>query len=147
VAFGTAKRKSQPSPGGIPHALCHVLGQVFFVLNAPFGAHHAQPVVARCNFLLSRWVRKQIPCELFDGELIEWFVGVERRDHVLPEGRDAHFLIAVVSDGVGIANQVQPPHGHALAKVRGGEESVYQPFVSTRRIIPQKLLDVGFAWG
>lgn len=51
------------------------------------------------------------------GELVEWRVGIERIDDVVAVGKELLVLVAVKSNRVGIAVDVEPPAGHAFAEV------------------------------
>ena len=50
-------------------------------------------------------------------------------------------LVTVISNRVGVANQVQPIHRHSFAKVRGAQQLVNHAFIFFLRTIVNKTLD------
>ena len=56
-------------------------------------------------------------------------------NHVIAIRRDVDRVVAVVAGGVGVADEVEPPHRHALAEVRRGEQPVHHFLVRVRRLI------------
>jgi hypothetical protein len=75
--------------------------------------------------LLGSCIWKHIAGELFDRELIEGFVGVERADDVVavwPDGAVAVFFVTV---GVGVAGKVEPTSCPPLAVARRFQKVVY----------------------
>ena len=51
------------------------------------------------------------------------------------------WLVAMIADGIGVANKIQPVDRHALAEVLGIEKLVYQFIIGCRRWILDKLVD------
>ena len=117
VALGTAERAAKPGRRHAPHPLGAVLREILLRLRAPLAGHHVEPVVARRHELLGRRIRQQVAGQLLAGELVERLVRVERADHVVAVGKDPLVLVAMEADGVGVAGDVEPPHGHPLAEV------------------------------
>ena len=64
----------------------------------------------------------QSPVDLVEGEAWEGFVVVERLDDVIAVRPDVVWVVAVVADGVGETDLVEPTDRHALAVVGGFEE-------------------------
>ncbi|OYW24994.1 MAG: hypothetical protein B7Z55_00625, partial [Planctomycetales bacterium 12-60-4] len=60
-----------------------------------------QPVVSGRNLVRKRLFRQEISGDLFDGELIEGLVVVERLDDVVTIGGDVACRVAVITDRVG----------------------------------------------
>ena len=113
-------------------------GEVLLVLHSAFGTHHSEAIVAGSDQLLARRIGEKISGELFDRELIKGLVRVERRDDIIAEGRDADLLVAVITDRVGVADQIQPPDCQPLTKVRRGEQAIDQPLPGLRRVVREK---------
>ncbi len=81
--------------------------------------------------------------QLLLNELIEWFVLVERLDHVITIlVRIETDPVAGIAVGVGVAGHVEPVAAPALAVARGVEQAVQQAFVGIGGRISQKA--VGF---
>ena len=79
-------------------------------------------------------VRQQVAGELFARELVEWFVSVEGLDHVITPGPVCARGVGLKAIGVGVAGGIQPPHGHALAKVRGLQKTVQHYMTEVARL-------------
>ena len=124
VALGATEGAAKESGGDRTNAFGSVFGEVFFGLSTAFAGHHVEAVVAGGDELLGGGVGEEVAGELFAGELVEGFVLIEGVNHVVAVGEDALILVAMEADGVGEAGDVEPPDGHALAEVWGGEEVV-----------------------
>ena len=74
-------------------------------------------IVAGCNELLLSRIGEEIASQLLAGEAIKRHVLVEGANHVVAIGGNVVILIAMVADGVGIADEIEPVNGQALAKV------------------------------
>ena len=92
-----------------------------------------------------RWiqarVREEIAGHLFSDELVVRQVGVERADQVIavpPGVRDR--IIAFVTEGLGVAHQVQPMTGPAFAEPWRGEQTIHDLGESILGIVLAKCL-------
>ena len=72
---------------------------------------------------------KQIASKLFDRKSVKWFVVIERIDYIVSKGSYRNRLIAVVSNTIRVTNEIQPPHGHPLTKLRRLYQFIDQLFV------------------
>ena len=77
---------------------------------------------------------------MLDSERIERFVVVECVDHVVPVGEIILSLIAVIADGVGKANDIEPRHRHAFAVVRRFQQLIDQAFIGPRTWVAEEVL-------
>ena len=134
VTFGAAEGAPEPGRRDGTDALGSVLGEVFLRLGAALAGHHVETVVSGCGELLLGRFGEEIAGELFAGEIIESLVRVERVDDVVAIRENALVLVAVESDGVGKARDVEPPHRHALTEMRRSEETVEMGIVVRRRL-------------
>ena len=137
VAFGTAERAAEPRRRDRPDPLRAILCEILLRLRAPLAGHHVEPVVARGHELLGRGIREQIAGQLLARELVEPLVGVERVDHVIAIRKDPLVLVAVEADRVGVAGDVEPPHGHPFAEVRRREQRVDERIARRPRDAPR----------
>ena len=76
--------------------------------------------------LLGLRVREQVTGELLDGELVEGHVRVERIDHPVAPRPIAASRVGLKAISIAVARAVEPPHRHAFAEVRRGEQLVDQ---------------------
>ena len=129
VALGAAGGEAEPCAADGADAVAGIFRKVFLVLCAALAGHEVQAEEAGGDFLLLGRVRDEVAGELLTGEHIEALVRVEGVDHVIAEREDAGVLVAVVADGIGVADGVEPGDGHALAVAKGGEEAIHLFFV------------------
>ena len=132
VAFGAAEGAAKPGRGDRADALGTILGEILLRLGSALARHHVEPVVAGRDELLGRGIRDQIAGELFAGEDVKGLVPVEGVDDVIAIRKDALVLVAVESDGVGVARDVEPPDGQTFAEVGRVEERVDGDFTIQR---------------
>ena len=103
-------------------------------------------IVLRWKPVAIRWssvaLGQQVAGELLDGELVERHVGVERLDHPVAVRPDRPRAVLLVAVGVGVAGQVEPAPGPALAVVRRGEQPVDQLLVGVRRRVVDERVDL-----
>src|SRR5207245_1044764 len=69
-------------------------------------------------------IREQVSGDLLDRELVEGHVGVEGVDDPVAVGPDLARAVLLVAVGIGVAGEVEPTAGPALAVVGAGEEAV-----------------------
>ena len=82
----------------------------------------------RGDTLSRRGILKQVPCELFDGELIVRHIVVERLDHPIAIGPQIPGQILLVPFGVGIASQIEPKSAPVLPEPWMDEQLVDHAF-------------------
>ena len=123
------------------HAIAGVLRQILLRLRAAFAGHHVQPVEARGDFILGRGIRQQVAGKLLNRELVEGFVFIERIDEVIAVRENIFVLIAVITNGVRESHDIQPRHGHALAKMRRGEQPIHLPLVGVGPLVIDESFD------
>ena len=129
VALRAAKGAAEPRGRDAAHPLGAVFREILGGLGAALARHHVEPVVAGRDALLDRRIGQEVAGELLGCELIEALVGVEGVDHVIAIREDALVLIAVKTDRVAEARDIEPPHRHALAVMRRGEQALDLFFV------------------
>ena len=74
--------------------------------------------------VLDRGVGEQVAGEGADGEFVEGQVVVERTDEPVAPRPDLATIILLVALGVGVAGEIEPQRGPALAEVGRGEETI-----------------------
>ena len=79
---------------------------------------------------------QQVARELFDGELVEALVGVERLDDVVAIREDPLVLVSVETHGVGEARDIEPPHRHTLAEMSRAQEPIDVLLIGVAKKIP-----------
>src|SRR5262245_13785789 len=99
-------------------------------------------VEGRGDALIERRVRQQIARQLFDYELIERLVPVERIDHPVAPGPGAAVAVYLIAVRVGVTRGVQPSRRHTLAVTRACEQAVDDLFVSLRRFVVEVIVDL-----
>ena len=86
---------------------------------------------------------EQVARDLLDRELVEWLVLVEGSDDPVPPVPHVAATVDVKAVRVGVARQVEPLHGHALAIVGRIEQAVHLSLVGVRRGVAQEAVHVG----
>src|SRR4051812_41884461 len=81
VALSAPDRQPQPNNAGRVDAVDDFLDTKLFGIRSAFLVDQRVTMKAGGNELLPRWVGKQITRELFDRELIKWFVFIQRLNH------------------------------------------------------------------
>ena len=140
VTLGATHRRAHPDRRGVADTFGGVLGQVLLWLNAALGRHHPQPVVPRGDLVMLGAFRKQVPGQLLARETVVGNVPVERFDHVVAVRRNTDVLIAVVTDRVGVTDDVQPVHRHPFAIMRRCEQPVDEVFIRLRILVGDERL-------
>ena len=96
--------------------------------------------------LIASRIGQKVPGQLLNGEPVECHVVVERLDHPFtPEPHEAR-AIEMIAAGIGVAGQVEPHLGHALAVLRSGQQSVHHFLVSIRIFVGQKRVHFSHRW-
>ena len=124
VALGAFEGGAKPDGTGGVDAVDDLIDAAFFGLSTRFDVGGGAAMKAGGDDLLGRGVRQQVAGDLFEGELIEGHVGIERVHHPIPPGPDFAEVIALKAVGVGVASEVEPRACPADAELIGGEEAV-----------------------
>ena len=83
-----------------------------------------ESIVASCDKLLLGRVWEEVASQLLSGEAIKWHVFVKGANDIVAIRRDVVILIAVVTNGVGVADEVEPVACKPLSKVRRSQETI-----------------------
>ena len=86
-------------------------------------------------------VRQQVAGELLDRELVERHVGVQGADDPVAIGPEVAQVVALEAVRVGVAGQVEPRPGPALAELRRGEQPIDDRFVGVRARVGDERID------
>ena len=129
VALGATGGLSHPSGTDGADAIGDHSGFVVFGLGAAFFGGEDEAIERGTDASLGGGIGEKIAGDLFDSEAIEAFVIVERLDHPIAIGPDIVGVIAVVADGIGEADDIEPTDGHAFAVMGAGEEAIDEFFV------------------
>ena len=138
MAFGATEGAAQPGVGDRAHAFGAVFREIFLHLGAAFAGHHVQAIITARDELFFGRIRQEVAGELLAGEDVERLVGVEGVDDVIAIREDALILVAVITDRVGEAGDIEPPHRHPFAEGRRGEQAVDLFLVGIRRAVGQE---------
>ena len=144
MALRAAQRHAEPGGTHGVHAIQHVVDAGFLGVTAAFAVGHVVALEAGRELLLRRGVWEKVSGELLEGELVVRNITVKRLDDPVaprPVGARGVRLEAV---GVRVTRGIQPPHGHAFAVVRRGEETVDGLLVGLRRGVREESLGLGF---
>ena len=112
-------------------------------VHTPFPVGQGIALESGRNSLFGCGLRKKVPGDLLEAELVERHVLIEGIDDPLtitPGMRS--YAIALVAVTVGVACQIQPVKGPSLPVMRRGEEPVNHTFVSIRTLIAQVTADL-----
>ena len=145
MALRAVEREAQPGRAGGADAVDHGVEAIFVRVGASFLVEHRVAVEARGDEVVGRGAGEQVAGQLLDAELVVRQVGVEGLHDpvaVRPDGARTVFLEAV---RVGVAGEVEPATGPALAIARGGQQSVHEFIVGVGRLVLRE--SVGFFRG
>ena len=102
----------------------------------------AEPVVARRDERVIRWIGQFVAGQLLDHELVVGLVVIQRPDHIIaiPPGVR---LVAVAFEGVrvGITNEIEPVTGPLLTVVRTGEQPIDHLLPGGSRVVGEEVID------
>ena len=79
---------------------------------------------------------------MFDGELIEGFVGIERLDDPVAVGPDAAVVVDVNAVGVSVTGGVQPIPRLVLAVSGGGQKAIDGLLIGVGTGVGEECVDV-----
>ena len=146
VAFAAHVGLREPCGADAFHAIGHGFRLVFLGLRAAFLGGEDEAVVGAGDACFVGNIGQQIASDLFDGESVEAFIRVEGADNVVAIWRDVSGVVGVIASGVGVADEVEPPHGHALAVMRGGEEFFDELFVGVGSFVIHERVEFLGLW-
>ena len=135
VAFAAHVGLREPCGADAFHAVGHGFRLVFLGLRAAFLGGEDEAVVGAGDACFVGNIGQQIAGDLFDGESVEAFIRVEGADDVVAIWRDVSGVVGVIAGGVGVADEIEPPHSHALAVMRGCEEFLDELFVGVGSLV------------
>ena len=115
VAHRAAGRQAHPHLRRRLRAVARVEHGVLFVDRAAFAGRDVAAVEAGADLLLERRVRQQVAGQVFDRELIERHVRVERLDHPIAVRPHLAEVVDVDAVRVGVAGRVEPVPAAMLA--------------------------------
>ena len=131
----TTRRHPQPDLSECFRPVASIEHVVFFWDRAPFAGGDVAPVEARLNLLIERPVWQQVTRQLFDRELIERDVPIERGNHAF--AIRPHFTEVVEMDPVSIriTGRVEPIPSAVFAPLPGLHQLVDQCFIGVGRLV------------
>ena len=142
VALRAAEREAEPRRAGCGDAIGHRVKTELVRIDAALLVQHRVTVKARRDFLIERRAGQHVSRDLLDGELIERLVRIERVDDPVAIRPDAARAILFVAIRVGVARQVEPLAGPALAIAGRSEQLVGERFHCGVRIADRGLDEV-----
>ena len=144
VALAAAHRRRHPDRRDVPHPVGRVLR---LVLLRPAPRPPRSSAAAGCTPLATFWLgrRRSGSRSPASCSIVNWSNGLLALKASMTQSRYGETfmrVVAVVADGVGVAHQVQPVHGHALAVVRAGQQAVHLLFVGVGRRVGHERRDL-----
>ena len=116
MTLGTARGLPQKSLTDGTDAVRGILCDIFLGLDPPFTRHHPESIETSRDELLGGGIFQQITRKLLGDEFVERLVLIEGLDDVIAIRKNSDILIAVVADGVGKTNDIEPRDRHALTE-------------------------------
>ena len=111
--------------------------------NAPaFAVQHVVPVKARRDKLILSRAFQVVAGNLLDRKLVERHVRIQRPDHPVPPRPQGPRPVLLVTIRVGVASRVEPGESEVLAESRRRQQSVDGLFISLRRVVAQKRVEL-----
>ncbi len=142
VALAATQGQAEPHRPDGADAIRQHAGFVVLGLRSAFLGRQQQAVETRSDLLLLRAVRQQVAGQLFDRELVERLVLVERLDDPVAIRPDVPRVVRVVSDRVGKTDHIQPRDCHPFAVLRRGQQLVHKLLVGSGRRVGDKCFDL-----
>ena len=106
MAGGAADSQAKPCCGHSLGAIHRIANVKLLVYCAAFARGHIAPVESAGNFLLACRLRQEIAGELFDGELVEWQIAIERADDPVSVWPHGTLVVEVQTMSVAIARHI-----------------------------------------
>ena len=141
VAAAAIEGQSQPCHARGFHSVDDRFDPPFLRNNAAFSIESMVAIEAGRQDLLRRSAGQQVAGELFDGELVERHVAVERVDHPIAPRPHLPAAVDLKAVAVGEASEVEPLQRHPLAVARRIEESIHEAFVGSGSLIGEHRVD------
>ena len=132
VALGALQGEAQPGGAGGGHAVHHGMIAEFQRIDAAFLVQHCVPMEPGGDQLVGGGIGEEIARNLFDRELVEGQVGVERADDPVAPGPDGAAAVLFITIGVCITGQIEPLPSPSLAIMRGGQQAVHGILIGLR---------------
>ena len=129
VALGTGGGEPEPGRARGAHAIDHREIPELERIDPALLVLHRVAMETGGDDVVGGGAREQVAGDLPDRELVERHVGVERTDHPVAIGPDLPLPVFLVAIGVGVAGEVEPLAGPALAIPRAREQPVDEPLV------------------
>ena len=134
VTLGARERDAEPDGAERAHAVHDGLGAVFLLIHAALFVREGLAKKTGGDFLFERGVGQEIAGELFNRELIEGLVAIERADDPVAihvgEGARGIFFVTVA---VGVVREIEPVTRPVLAKMWRGKQTLDEIFVGAGR--------------
>ena len=143
VALGTVQGESHPSRAHGGHPVLHRLGAILLGVATALVVDLGISIEASGDALGQGGLGQEITGQLIDGELVERLVAVEGLDHPLAVRPNGTGQIHLITVGIGITRQIEPPPGHVLPVVGRGEQAVDEVLKSAGRRVREKGADLG----
>jgi hypothetical protein len=83
---------------------------------------------------------------LFDGELIEGHIAVERVDHPISPPPHRARSVVLVSIGVCVPSGIQPRHCHVFTIASRLQQTINNTFVGLVRVVSKERIHFGKRW-
>ena len=144
VALRAAQGHAQPGGAHGVHSVEDVVDAGFLGITTAFAVGHVVALEAGRELLLGRGIRQEIARELLEGELVVRNITVERFDDPVAPRPVGARGVGLESIGVRITRSIEPPHSHAFAVVRRGEQAIDGLLVGLRRGVRQERLGLSF---
>ena len=135
MALRAAEREAQPGRAHGVHAVQDVIDARLLGVAAALAVGHMVALEAGRELLLGGRIREQVTGELFEGELVVRCVTVEGFDDPVAPRPVVAGRIRLEAVGVRVTRGIEPPHGHAFAVMRRGEETVDGSLISPGRSV------------
>src|SRR5215472_16213666 len=114
MTLGTTDRLAEPNRTDSTDAVGEHARFVILGLRSPFFSRQQEAIKSRGDFLFELGVGQQVAGELFTSKLIKRFVVIEGFDHVIAVRPNVARVVGVVTNGVGVSDNIQPADGHAF---------------------------------
>ena len=99
-------------------------------------------VEARGDALLECWVGQQIASQLLNDELIEGQIAVECFDHPIAPAPHVPLAVLLIAVCICITRRIEPAESHPFAVTRRSEQTINHFFVSVRRLVVEKIINL-----
>src|SRR5439155_15878451 len=147
VALCAGEGDAEKYGGGRVDAIHDTLDTELLGIDAAFLVDLRIAMETTGDLLLEGRIWQQVAGQLFDGELIEGQVSIQRVQHPVPVFPDLARGIDAVAIGIGVTRGVEPPAAPTLAVVRRSQKPVRQAFPGVGPRVAEELLHFDrFGW-